>query len=144
MLNSWSLLRWIRHINSMAEHTSKHFTLLKLEDAWMLKSSHVTKDQDGDWMVTNGELHELLELLQSAKNDFQWIGISFLFLHHCLTLRRCLRVQVGRRHPPLPLAYLLSDSYPKETVYELHSQCSILLADRLRLIPEHSKRWNRF
>ncbi len=55
----------------MAEHTSKHFTLLKLEDAWMLKSSHVTKDQDGDWMVSNGELHELLELLQSAKNDFQ-------------------------------------------------------------------------
>ena len=56
----------------MSEHTSKHFTLLKLEDAWMLKSSHVTKDQDGDWMVTNSELHELLKLLQSAENEFWW------------------------------------------------------------------------
>ena len=36
----------------------------------MLKSSHVTKDQDGDWMVTNNELHELLKLLQSAENEF--------------------------------------------------------------------------
>ena len=54
----------------MSEHTSKHFTLLKLEDAWMLKSSHVTKDQDGDWMVTNSELHELLKLLQLAESEF--------------------------------------------------------------------------
>lgn len=54
----------------MADHTSKHFQLIKIEDAWMLKSSHVTKDQDGDWMVTNSELHELLDLLKLASDDF--------------------------------------------------------------------------
>lgn len=54
----------------MQDHKSKHFQLVKLEDSWMLKSEHVTKDQDGDWMVSNGELHELLELLQSATDDF--------------------------------------------------------------------------
>ena len=54
----------------MADHTSKHFQLLKPEDAWMQKSTHVTKDPAGDWMGTKGELHELLELLQSATDDF--------------------------------------------------------------------------
>ena len=47
----------------MPEYTTQHFQPIKLEDAWMLKSSHAAKDQDGDWMVTNGVLHELLDLL---------------------------------------------------------------------------------
>lgn len=54
----------------MSEHTSKHFTLLRLKDAWMLKYSHATKGQDEDSMLTNRELHGLHDLLQSAENGF--------------------------------------------------------------------------
>jgi hypothetical protein len=45
---------------------SKHFVLEQLEDGWMLQSSHVTKDAEGDWMLDHEELVELRELLTKA------------------------------------------------------------------------------
>ncbi|WP_170953971.1 hypothetical protein [Synechococcus sp. UW105] len=53
----------------MADHNSKHFQLIKLEDSWMLKTSHVIKDQDGDWLLSRTELQELMALLESASDD---------------------------------------------------------------------------
>lgn len=51
---------------SMARFDSKHFLLEQLEDGWMLEASHITKDVDGDWMLSHDELEELRELLQQA------------------------------------------------------------------------------
>jgi hypothetical protein len=45
---------------------SKHFLLEQLEDGWILQSSHVTKDAEGDWMLDHEELVELRELLTKA------------------------------------------------------------------------------
>jgi hypothetical protein len=45
---------------------SKHFLLQQLEDGWMMQSSHVTKDAEGDWMLDHEELEELREMLTKA------------------------------------------------------------------------------
>ena len=50
----------------MSRHSSQHFLLEQLEDGWMLEASHVTKDADGDWMLSHDELEELRDLLQKA------------------------------------------------------------------------------
>ncbi len=50
----------------MSRFDSKHFLLEQLEDGWMLQSSHVTKDAEGDWMLDHEELVELRELLSNA------------------------------------------------------------------------------
>ena len=50
----------------MGRFSSTHFLLEQLEDGWMLEASHVTKDADGDWMLSHDELEELQELLQRA------------------------------------------------------------------------------
>jgi hypothetical protein len=51
---------------SMQRFTSPHFLLEQLEDGWMLETSHVTKDEDGDWLLNRDELEELQALLQKA------------------------------------------------------------------------------
>ena len=53
----------------MADHHSPNFDLVKLEDSWMLQAK-VTKVQNGDWLIANSELEELLSLLTAAKDDF--------------------------------------------------------------------------
>jgi len=50
----------------MTRFDSKHFLLEQLEDGWMLETSHITKDVDGDWMLNHDELEELLALLKQA------------------------------------------------------------------------------
>jgi hypothetical protein len=50
----------------MSQYSSQHFLLVQLEDGWMLQSEHVTKDQNGDWLLDRDELDELSTLLASA------------------------------------------------------------------------------
>lgn len=50
----------------MRRFSTTHFLLEQLEDGWMLETSHVTKDADGDWMLNHDELEELHNLLQKA------------------------------------------------------------------------------
>ena len=49
----------------MADHHSPNFDLVKLEDSWMLQAK-VTKVQNGDWLIANSELEELLALLTAT------------------------------------------------------------------------------
>jgi len=50
----------------MSQYNSSHFVVSQLEDGWMLQSEHVTKVQNGDWILDREELEELAELLQTA------------------------------------------------------------------------------
>ena len=52
--------------STMQRFTSPHFLLEQLEDGWMLETSHVTKDEDGDWLLNRDELEELQALLHKA------------------------------------------------------------------------------
>ncbi len=45
---------------------SRHFVVQQLEDGWMIETSHVTKDNKGDWMMDHDELEELVDLLKKA------------------------------------------------------------------------------
>ena len=45
---------------------SSHFVVEQLEDGWMVETSHVTKDNKGDWMMDHDELVELADLLKRA------------------------------------------------------------------------------
>jgi hypothetical protein len=45
---------------------SPHFVVEQLEDGWMVETSHVTKDNKGDWMMDHDELVELADLLKRA------------------------------------------------------------------------------
>ena len=50
----------------MSRFDSKHFLLEQLEDGWMLQSSDVTKDAEGDWMLDHDALAELRDLITKA------------------------------------------------------------------------------
>lgn len=50
----------------MSRFNSTHFVLEQLEDGWMLETSHITKDVNGDWILDHEELEELRKLLQQA------------------------------------------------------------------------------
>jgi hypothetical protein len=50
----------------MSQYNSTHFVVSQLEDGWMLQSDHVTKIQNGDWILDREELEELSGLLQSV------------------------------------------------------------------------------
>jgi hypothetical protein len=50
----------------MQRFTSPHFLLEQLEDGWMLETTHITKDEDGDWLLNRDELQELQALLHKA------------------------------------------------------------------------------
>ena len=50
----------------MSQYNSSHFVVSQLEDGWMLQSEHVTKVQNGDWILDREELEELVELLQTV------------------------------------------------------------------------------
>ena len=49
----------------MSQYNTRHFVAAQLEDGWMLQSEHVTKLQNGDWILDREELEELSELLQT-------------------------------------------------------------------------------
>ena len=49
----------------MSQYNTLHFVAAQLEDGWMLQSEHVTKLQNGDWILDREELEELSELLQT-------------------------------------------------------------------------------
>jgi hypothetical protein len=51
---------------AMSQYNSTHFVVSQLEDGWMLQSEHVTKIQNGDWILDREELEELSALLQSV------------------------------------------------------------------------------
>ena len=48
----------------MSQYSTPHFVAAQLEYGWMLQSEHVTKLQNGDWILDREELEELSELLQ--------------------------------------------------------------------------------
>ena len=50
----------------MSQYNSSHFVVSQLEDGWMLQSDHVTKIQNGDWILNRDELEELSDLLKSV------------------------------------------------------------------------------
>jgi hypothetical protein len=52
--------------SAMTRFDTKHFLLKQLEDGWMLETSKVTKDVEGDWMLSHDELEELHSLLQKV------------------------------------------------------------------------------
>ena len=49
----------------MSQYNTPHFVAAQLEDGWMLQSEHVTKLQNGDWILDLEELEELSGLLQT-------------------------------------------------------------------------------
>lgn len=48
----------------MSQYNSTHFVVSQLEDGWMLQSDHVTKIQNGDWILDREDIEELSALLQ--------------------------------------------------------------------------------
>jgi hypothetical protein len=44
---------------------SPHFAVVRTEDGWILEA-RVTKDQQGDWLLSRHELEELQALLERA------------------------------------------------------------------------------
>ena len=54
------------HRRAMSQYNSTHFVVSQLEDGWMLQSDHVTKIQNGDWILDREEIEELSALLQSV------------------------------------------------------------------------------
>ncbi|MGA0021964.1 MAG: hypothetical protein ACO3GW_07330, partial [Vulcanococcus sp.] len=56
----------VRRLALVSRFDSKHFLLEQLEDGWMLQSSHVTKDAEGDWMLDHDALAELRDLITKA------------------------------------------------------------------------------
>ena len=64
----------------------------------MFKSSQVTKDPNADWMVANGELHELLELLNRLRTNLcpcllmsdliSWLQLESVAFHNQMRCQR--------------------------------------------------------